>query len=123
MIDSTPDDINETHDPALRSWVESANSGSTDFPIQNLPSGVFRRRKDEAPRVGVAIGDQILDLARSAEASLLNDLSDTLRTAACAESLKPLMALGTVEASRLRRHLIKILGADGWGQIRPFSFG
>ena len=86
MIDGAPERLNETHDPALRSWVESANSGSTDFPIQNLPYGVFRRRKDEAPRVGVAIGDQILDLARSAEASLLDDLPDTLRAAARAPS-------------------------------------
>jgi fumarylacetoacetase len=115
MIDGVPERINETHDPALRSWVESANSRLTDFPIQNLPFGVFRRRTDEAPRVGIAIGDQILDLARSVEAALLNDLSDTLRTAACAESLNPLMALGPEEASRLRRHLIKILSADGWG--------
>jgi fumarylacetoacetase len=115
MIDGTPDQLNETHDPALRSWVESANSGLTDFPIQNLPYGVFRRHKDEAPRVGVAIGDQILDLTRSAEASLLDDLSATLRAAACAESLNLLMSLAPAEVSRLRRHLIKILGADGWG--------
>jgi fumarylacetoacetase len=115
MIGGAPEHLNETHDPALRSWVESANSGSTDFPIQNLPFGVFRNRKDETPRVGVAIGDQILDLSRAAEASLLNDLPGTLRAAACAESLNPLMSLASVEVSRLRRHLIKILGADGWG--------
>jgi fumarylacetoacetase len=53
-----------THDPDLRSWVESANAPGTDFPIQNLPFGIFRRRNTkEAPRAGVAIGDQILDLA------------------------------------------------------------
>ena len=57
----TPD---ATHDPALPCWVESANDPATDFPIQNLPFGVFRRRgSKEAPRGGVAIGDQILDLA------------------------------------------------------------
>ena len=57
--------IDETHDPALESWVESANAPDTDFPIQNLPFGVFRSRKSrsEAPRGGVAIGEQILDLA------------------------------------------------------------
>jgi len=50
--------------PILRSWVESANGPETDFPIQNLPFGVFRRKKsNEQPRGGVAIGDQILDLA------------------------------------------------------------
>jgi fumarylacetoacetase len=111
-----PPGINETHDPALRSWVESAHSGSTDFPIQNLPYGVFRPRgSDDRPRVGVAIGDQILDLLRAADMLLLNDLSNTVREAACAESLKPLMTLDAGAASRLRRHLGRILGADGWG--------
>jgi fumarylacetoacetase len=56
--------VNRTHDPKLTSWVESANDPATDFPVQNLPFGVFRRKKSgEAPRGGVAIGDQILDLA------------------------------------------------------------
>jgi len=56
--------MNATHDPALRSWVESANDPANEFPIQNLPLGVFRRKgAKEAPRGGVAIGDQILDLA------------------------------------------------------------
>ena len=57
--------IDETHDPALESWVESANLPDTDFPIQNLPFGIFRLKKNRAdtPRGGVAIGDQILDLA------------------------------------------------------------
>src|SRR3990170_1922864 len=48
----------------LKSWVESANDPASDFPIQNLPFGVFRRKgTQEAPRGGVAIGDQILELA------------------------------------------------------------
>ncbi|MFO0443876.1 MAG: hypothetical protein ACK50F_06320, partial [Betaproteobacteria bacterium] len=56
-----------THDPALRSWVASANASDTDFPIQNLPYARFRRRaargdEPEPWRVGVAIGDQVLDL-------------------------------------------------------------
>jgi fumarylacetoacetase len=56
--------MNETHDPGLKSWVESANAEGCDFPIQNLPFGVFRRKKsNQSPRGGVAIGDQILDLA------------------------------------------------------------
>ena len=56
--------MNETHDPELRSWVESANRPGCEFPIQNLPFGVFRRKgRTEAPRGGVAIGEQILDLA------------------------------------------------------------
>ena len=69
--------INDTHDAGLRSWVESANSTSTDFPIHNLPYGIFRRRGTrDAPGVGVAIGVQILDLRRSADLGLLALESD-----------------------------------------------
>lgn len=54
---------NATHDPALRSWVASANEPGCDFPIQNLPFGRYRRRgSNEGFRIGVAIGDRILDL-------------------------------------------------------------
>jgi fumarylacetoacetase len=57
-----------THDPALRSWVPSANLTDSDFPVQNLPLGRFRPRAGEGQphspwRAGVAIGDQVLDLA------------------------------------------------------------
>ena len=56
--------MNETHDPKLQSWVESANDPACDFPVQNLPFGIFRKKRSkERPRGGVAIGDQILDLA------------------------------------------------------------
>ena len=55
--------INETHDPALQSWVAKANSADNEFPIQNLPYGVFRRRNSDEPfRGGVAIGDKVLDM-------------------------------------------------------------
>src|SRR3989442_15455325 len=61
---SVPVFLDETHDPDLRSWVESANAPGCDFPIQNLPFGIFRRKNSkEERRAGVAIGDQILDLA------------------------------------------------------------
>jgi fumarylacetoacetase len=54
----------ETHAPDLRSWLDSANEPGCDFPIQNLPFGIFKRKDHlEKPRGGVAIGDQILDLA------------------------------------------------------------
>lgn len=60
--------LDHTHDPALRSWVTSANTAETDFPIQNLPYGAFHRRGiDEPLRIGVAIGDQVLDLKLAAE--------------------------------------------------------
>ncbi len=57
--------IDETHAPDLESWVESANDPATDFPLQNLPFGRFRRTREEAWRIGVAIGDQVLDLERA----------------------------------------------------------
>ena len=56
-------ELNATHDPALRSWVDSANAPQCDFPIQNLPFGRFRPAGSNGNwRIGVAIGDQILDL-------------------------------------------------------------
>jgi fumarylacetoacetase len=63
--------LNDTHDPALRSWVASANDPGSDFPIQNLPYGVFRRAGSAEPwRVGVAIGDMILDPSRGAPSAV-----------------------------------------------------
>ena len=59
--------LDETHDPALRSWVASANVDGTDFPIQNLPFGRFRRAGGGHWRIGVAIGDQVLDLRAALE--------------------------------------------------------
>ena len=53
--------IDRTHDPALTSWVESANTPGTDFPIQNLPWVTFRRPRDASARLGIGIGDRILD--------------------------------------------------------------
>jgi fumarylacetoacetase len=66
----TSTSLDFTHDPATRSWVNSANDGHTDFPLQNLPLAIFRRRGSaEAWRGGVAIGDQVLDLAALAASS------------------------------------------------------
>ncbi len=69
-------EINETHDANLKSWVESANTDDTDFPIQNLPFGVFRQRESNAAaRVGVRIGDEILDVGKAYDDGLLDDFS------------------------------------------------
>jgi fumarylacetoacetase len=111
--------INDTHDPGLRSWVSSANSSTTDFPIQNLPLTVFRRLgSQDAPGIGVAIGDQIVDIRAAAALGLFDDLPDPLREAAHASTLNPLMALGNTQMSRFRRQLIKILDASG-GRAEP----
>jgi fumarylacetoacetase len=62
--------LNQTHDPSLTSWIGSANAPDSDFPIQNLPFGVFSRKGESERRVGVAIGDQIVDIGESLSANL-----------------------------------------------------
>ncbi|NTV10035.1 MAG: fumarylacetoacetase, partial [Zoogloea sp.] len=57
--------LDETHDPTLVCWVESANDPATDFPLQNLPLGRFRRAGEADWRIGAAIGDQVVDLLRA----------------------------------------------------------
>ena len=102
--------LNETHDPALSSWVESARDASTDFPIQNLPFGVFRTRgSPESFRGGVAIGNQIVDLAAVARAGVFTGLARDAAQAASAEKLNGLMALGPKSWSALRLSLSQAL--------------
>lgn len=105
---SAPD---RTHDPRLRSWVETANVPGVDFPIQNLPLGVFRRGAEETPRLGVAIGDRVLDLAGAAEAGLLTspETGGGLDQALRAPLLNPFLALGRPAWSALRRSVSRLL--------------
>ena len=109
--------LNPTHDPVRLSWIESANPAATDFPLQNLPYGVFRRAADDMPRLGVAIGDRILDLFAAAEAGLVTPAARS----ACREStLNALMACGPATWSDLRARLSELLGADSCpGSLRP----
>ncbi len=106
--------LNQTHDPELRSWVASANNANSDFPIQNLPFAIFRRKSDnstnnEAFRAGVAIGDQILDLAAVYKANAFpKSLAPTLHTLT-QPNLNQVMALGSSEWSRLRLQLSQAL--------------
>ncbi|MCA0177296.1 MAG: fumarylacetoacetase [Proteobacteria bacterium] len=102
--------LNETHDPALASWVASANQAGADFPIQNLPFGVFRRRgTQETWRGGVAIGDHILDPG-AAQAAGVFDASAAAAATACGEaSLNRLMAMGPAAWSALRLALSRAL--------------
>jgi fumarylacetoacetase len=104
--------LNETHDPARTSWVASANAPGCDFPVQNLPFGVFRPRGDSAePMVGVAIGDRILDVAAVAP---FVDAPAREAAAACASPhLNDLMALGPPVWSALRRALSRLLSEPG----------
>ena len=86
----------DTHDPALRSWVASANDGQTDFPIQNLPFGRFRRAgSDEPLRAGVAIGDQVLDLKLAFETSPWSATQQRLLQPLADGDLNAFMALGS----------------------------
>src|SRR6202040_3542252 len=108
--------LDETHDSKVQSWVESANVAGSDFPIQNLPFGVFRRRDAGAEAgVGVAIGDRILDVAGIRSEGLLAEESVLLAANACAsDSLNPvslnrLMAFGAGPRRALRRRLHAIL--------------
>ncbi|CAN5354867.1 fumarylacetoacetase [soil metagenome] len=72
-------EINETHDPNLKSWVESANDPYTDFPIQNLPFCMFwRSAESEAPHLGIGIGDQIFDMYQAIVSGILGDEFDSL---------------------------------------------
>jgi fumarylacetoacetase len=96
-----------THDPALRSWVESAN-GHPDFPIQNLPLGVFIPLDMGPARVGVAIGDRILDLTMA-------PVAEDVREASANASLNALFALGE-GPRKLLRHRLSSLLAEGSGR-------
>ena len=102
--------INETHDPELKSWVESANRPDSDFPIQNLPLGVFRRRGSGEPwRVGTAIGDQILDIAECLAENLLDGEAARAGRACSGWSLNALMALSRSSWSAFRLTLSRLL--------------
>ncbi len=109
MIPKTDD----THDASLRSWVESANDPATDFPVQNLPLGVFRRGGARPARIGCAIGDQVLDLAACAERGLLRGLPSDVEDACRGTSLNALMALEARVRGTLRHRLSHLLRAEG----------
>jgi fumarylacetoacetase len=105
-----------THDPALRSWVASANLPGADFPVQNLALGRFRRRGvDEPLRVGVAIGDQVLDLKLAAAQCPWADEIHPLLEALAAGDLAAFMALGRPAWKALRAALSAAL-AEGSDQ-------
>ena len=106
--------LNETHDPVLRSWVSSAQAPNTDFPIQNLPYGVFRgagsAQSAAAYGLGVAIGDQVLSLSGALRVGIFgNDLSPELTKALNAPHLNDFMRLGGATWSQVRLALSRAL--------------
>jgi len=104
--------IDATHDPDRRSWVESANLVGCDFPIQNLPFGIFRRAGGGEPlRGGVAIGDQILDLRAVHASARFDARTQELLSLCCGTSLNAFMGAGPSAASHLRTVLSGALTA------------
>ena len=99
--------LDETHDPARRSFVEDANRPDNDFPIQNLPLGVFGTRADSTPRIGVAIGGHVLDLKKASGAS--ERFTEQARGALQKTSLNSLFALGLAAMRDLRRTVADML--------------
>ncbi|HEX2545134.1 MAG TPA: fumarylacetoacetase [Ramlibacter sp.] len=101
-----------THDPGLRSWVPGADDAATDFPIQNLPFGRFRRAgSDEAWRIGVAIGTQVLDLRQARDAAAWPHDVQPLLQPLGAGDLNAFMALGAQARVRVREVLSQALRA------------
>lgn len=108
--------LNATHDPARRSWVESANNPATDFPIQNLPFGVFSEGGGSR-RIGVAIGDQILDLTKlEADGTVVPSPG---RTVFSDGVLNPFMALPSATWSDTRAQIADLLDAAQGPQDLP----
>ncbi|WP_043829020.1 fumarylacetoacetase [Muricoccus aerilatus] len=108
------DVLDITHDPQRRSWVASANEPGAEFPIQNLPLGVFSRAGD-APRGGVAIGDQVLDLRAALDAGLI---SGEAAEAAAGPTLNRLMAMGRAASRELRAAVSALLAEESGAASR-----
>jgi fumarylacetoacetase len=106
--------LNETHDPKLKSWVESANDPATDFPIQNLPFGVYRGRGESQNwgEVCVAIGDQVVNLNFGIQAGLFRQLPKGAQIACTGINLDFMLRLDPKYRSALRKRLSKLLRAD-----------
>jgi fumarylacetoacetase len=105
--------LDRTLAPDLRSWVDSANDPRADFPIQNLPLGVFTHRGSEGTRIGVAIGEQIADVQALADAGLLDSLDPRVLGACSERTLNSLMSLDRRLIGALRAALSDALGVHG----------
>ena len=109
-------EINATHDPRRRSWVESANAPDADFPIQNLPFGLFRTGGQA--RGGVALGECIIDLGVLIDRGILSGRPLAAARAASGISLAPLLKLHADDVSALRAELSNRYRIGGAG-ARP----
>ena len=110
-----------THDPALRSWVKSANLPDTDFPIQNLPFGVFSRKGETERRIGVAIGDQIVDVSECEKGNLWGESGREVARLCGESTLNGIAAVPREALSAFRARLSELLAGDpdAASSIRP----
>ena len=110
---STP---NPTHNAYAKSWVVSANLDGCDFPIQNLPFAVFRRAgSDETFRGGVAIGDQVIDLAQVARTACLDGLAQAAALSCAQPAFNDFFAMGPAAWTALRHSLFELLEKAFYG--------
>ena len=111
--------LDHTHDLKIKSWLDSANLPGTDFSLQNLPFGIFRRRNSrETPRVGVAIGDSVLDVSACAVPGLFPSELEQAAKSCSSPTLNALMALGRPHWTGLRHQLHSLLRSDASKKIR-----
>jgi fumarylacetoacetase len=106
-------EIDETHDPRRKSWVESANDAGSDFPIQNLPLGIFSTGTLLSRRFGIAIGDRIFDVGRAREHGLLHGLAALAAELGGTGTLNALFAAGHAPTRELRKQVSALLSLEG----------
>ncbi|MEC7490445.1 MAG: fumarylacetoacetase [Pseudomonadota bacterium] len=104
--------LNETHDAALKSWVESANDPENDFPVQNLPFGVYTDPQSGQGKVGIAIGEMILDVTAARSEGVIGGAADDAAGACRGDTLNDLMAMGGRHWSALREAVSQSLRDD-----------
>jgi fumarylacetoacetase len=106
--------VNDTHDASRRSWIQAANSADADFPIQNLPFGVFSRRGESDRRIGVAIGDQIVDVREGTRANLWSGEAAEIAQLCEQPSMNALAEAPRSAQSAFRARLSELLtGSEG----------
>ena len=104
--------LDETHDGNRKSWVAGAN-GHADFPLQNLPLGIFTSKGDGVARGGVAIGDDIFDIKAACAAGLFSGEAQKAAQAASGATLNDLMAMGAGARVALRKQVFALLAEGG----------
>ena len=104
--------MDATHDPGLRSWVDSANVPDADFPIQNLPLGIFATGDGDTGHAGVAIGDRILDVVAALDAGVFDGAAEEAAEQCLGGELNDLCAAGRSAQRELRTQVSAFLAAD-----------